>query len=99
LYAAAAVLRREKWRFNYGRKITPDRIAPFKLPITDALLDGIAVCLDRAASVERMALCSDAAIDATDAKIAESRLDEIRKHPERVLQGVALEAKLKEWES
>ena len=47
LYAAAAVLRREKWRFNYGRKITPDRIAPFKLPITDALLNGITACLAR----------------------------------------------------
>ena len=99
LYAAAAVLRREKWRFNYGRKITPDRIAPFKLPITGPLLNGITTCLARAASVERMALCGDAAIDATDAEIAESRLGEIKKHPERVLQGAALEAKLKEWES
>lgn len=34
LFIAAAVLRSEKWRFNYGRKITPERIANFKVPST-----------------------------------------------------------------
>jgi len=32
LYIAAAILRLEKWRFHYGRKITPKRIAQFPLP-------------------------------------------------------------------
>lgn len=34
LFIAAAVLRAEKWRFNYGRKITPERIANFQIPTT-----------------------------------------------------------------
>ncbi|MFH0958672.1 MAG: N-6 DNA methylase, partial [Pseudomonadota bacterium] len=32
LYIAAAVIRQERWRFNYGSKITPSRIAQFPLP-------------------------------------------------------------------
>lgn len=32
LYSTAAILRLEKWRFNYGRKITPARIANFPAP-------------------------------------------------------------------
>jgi len=37
--------------------------------------------------------------DDKDVAIAKERLAEIGKHPERVLQGVELDAKLKEWES
>lgn len=32
LYIAAAILRLERWRFNYGRKMTPQRIATFEIP-------------------------------------------------------------------
>ena len=56
LYAAAAVLRRERWRFNYGRKITPDRIATFNLPLDEQLRDRIERYLGRAHEVERLAL-------------------------------------------
>lgn len=38
LYVAAAVARIERWRFNYGRKITPSRIAGFLLPSNPRLL-------------------------------------------------------------
>lgn len=38
LYVAAAVVRLERWRFSYGRKATPDRIAGFKLPLSEPLL-------------------------------------------------------------
>jgi len=31
LYLAAAVIRLERWRFNYGRKITPERIAHMRV--------------------------------------------------------------------
>lgn len=31
LFLAAAILRLERWRFDYGRKITPDRIAHIKI--------------------------------------------------------------------
>lgn len=30
-FIAAAVIRLEKWRFNYGRKLTPSRICEFKM--------------------------------------------------------------------
>lgn len=38
LFVAAATIRSEKWRFNYGRKLTPSRIADFPFPCSDALL-------------------------------------------------------------
>ncbi len=38
LWVAAAVLRLERWRFNYRRKITPERIADFPLPLDEGLL-------------------------------------------------------------
>lgn len=41
LYVAAAVVRLERWRFNYGRKITPERIARFKLPLSPLILSWI----------------------------------------------------------
>jgi len=41
LYVAAAVVRTESWRFSYGRKITPSRMARFKMPLVDGLLDWI----------------------------------------------------------
>jgi type I restriction enzyme M protein len=41
LYIAAAVVRLERWRFSYGRKITAARIARFMMPINDALIDWI----------------------------------------------------------
>lgn len=37
LVLAAATLHAEKWRFSYGRKLTPQRIAEFKLPASPAL--------------------------------------------------------------
>lgn len=37
LVLAAATLHAEKWRFSYGRKLTPQRIAEFKLPDASTL--------------------------------------------------------------
>ena len=37
LILAAAVLRLERWRFTYGRKLTPSRICDFKLPKSKTL--------------------------------------------------------------
>lgn len=37
LVIAAAIIHSEKWRFSYGRKLTPERIAEFPLQISDAL--------------------------------------------------------------
>ncbi len=56
LYVAAAVLRRERWRFNYGRKMTPERIAGFLLPATAATLRWIKKEIAKAKRVEKQAL-------------------------------------------
>lgn len=37
MWLAAAVIRLEKWRFNYGRGATPARIADFVIPLDDEL--------------------------------------------------------------
>ena len=37
LVIAAAIIHSEKWRFSYGRKLTPERIAGFRLQISDLL--------------------------------------------------------------
>lgn len=37
LFVAAAVIRLEKWRFNYGRKLTPQRICDFVMPDDEEL--------------------------------------------------------------
>lgn len=42
LYTAAAVIRLERWRFDYGRKITPERIAHMKVPRRDSFKRWIA---------------------------------------------------------
>ncbi|MEX6633709.1 N-6 DNA methylase [Hyphococcus lacteus] len=42
LVLAAATLHAEKWRFSYGRKLTPQRIADFKLPKSKALIAWVA---------------------------------------------------------
>ena len=39
LWIAAATLRLERWRFNYGRKITPDRIVGLVLSPNGALIE------------------------------------------------------------
>lgn len=37
LFIAAAVIRLEKWRFSYGRKLTPSRIAEYRFDVSPAL--------------------------------------------------------------
>lgn len=37
LFIAAAVIRLEKWRFSYGRKLTPSRIAEYRIDTATAL--------------------------------------------------------------
>jgi len=56
LYVAAAVVRHERWRFNYGSKITPSRIAEFPIPKSPALLRKIAAHLEEAGKIKRAAL-------------------------------------------
>lgn len=92
LYVAAAAIRNEGWRFSYGRKATPERIANFPLPHTEALLDRIDDYLGRAARVEDQML--EDAEDALDAHLARSRIDGMSSGAERVVSGPELDRRL-----
>lgn len=95
LYVAASVIRQERWRFNYGRKITPERIANYPVPNTPAVLAAVREHIAEGRRIEQVAL--EIAEDAFDSEIAAERLFEIEQDPESVLHGDALEDKMKEW--
>ena len=91
LYVAAAVVRGEKWRFSYGRKATPERIADFPLSVGDPLIARVRNYLDRAAKVERAILRN--AEDALDGQAVRQTLA-----AGGLVRGAELEAKLVELE-
>lgn len=69
LYVAAAVVRCERWRFSYGMKITPERIADYPLPVDDKLLlEEVDTLLSASARIEALAL--EAARHELDARAA-----------------------------
>jgi len=92
LYVAAAAIRNERWRFSYGRKATPDRIAHFPLPHTEELLQRIEEYLSRAARVEDQMLAD--AEDALDSHIGRTRLHELAQGDAKTVSGAELEARL-----
>lgn len=92
LYVAAAVIRRESWRFSYGRKATPERIGYFPLPHTVELLDRIDDYLARAAAVEDQML--ENAEDALDSHRARTRIAELKTGKIKMVSGADLEARL-----
>lgn len=53
---AAACLHIERWRFNYGRKLTPSRIAGFKVPLSLALEEWASKHLEQIQKVITVAL-------------------------------------------
>lgn len=87
LYIAAAVIRQERWRFNYGRKITPERIADYPLPNSDGVLKRVRLHIEEAQRLEVMAL--EMAEDSFDGRVAISRLAE-----GNLVGGAALEERL-----
>jgi type I restriction enzyme M protein len=95
LYVACAVVRSESWRFNYGMKITPSRIAGFPLPATSAVLDRVREQLEAAKRIEKVAL--EAAEDDADLSVARQRLEEIAASPSRLIANEALAEKLRQW--
>lgn len=92
LYVAAAVLRRERWRFDYSRKLTPKRIANFPLPSGDEIMRGVRERIESAAELEELALQS--AEDEYDADIANAKLKEIGTNPKALISGDELEKRL-----
>jgi hypothetical protein len=95
LYVAAAVVRQERWRFNYGRKITPDRIAGFPLPMSDAVLASVQAHLASSGQIEKLAL--EEADDEADAAAARQSLSKIDAHPDTVVRDKDLDKKLEQW--
>lgn len=92
LYVAAAAIRNERWRFSYGRKATPARIADFPLPHNEALLKRVEEYLERAARVEDQML--EDAEDAIDSHTARARLSEIEDGATKIVTGAELKARL-----
>jgi predicted RNA methylase len=92
LYIAAAAIRNERWRFSYGRKATPERIAYFPLPHTNELLDRIDGYLERAAQVEDQML--ENAEDALDSQSARTRIAGMKAGTIRLVSGAELDSRL-----
>ena len=92
MYVAAAAIRNERWRFSYGRKATPDRIAEFPLPHTDELLARVDEYLARAARVEDRMI--EDAEDALDSQTARMRLADLGSGKVTAVSGAELETRL-----
>jgi type I restriction enzyme M protein len=92
LYVAAAMIQSEQWRFNYGMKMTPARIAEYPIEVSPERLAWIREYLAQAAGVEAAALL--VAEDEEDREIAHRRIAETEKHPETVLRGEELARRL-----
>ena len=92
LYIAAAVVRREAWRFNYGRKITPDRLKVFPMPKDDVLFARVRASIESSREVENLALSN--AADDLDVALARERLAE-----NVFVRGAELERQLAQLES
>ncbi len=97
LYIAAAVARNEAWRFSYGRKATPERIADFPVPVDAEMVERINDYLSRATAVEDQLIAN--AEDALDAGIARDRIAAIAKGKLKVVRGVELAQRLSRLES
>lgn len=95
LYIAAAVIRQERWRFNYGRKITPERIANYPVPNTEAVRARVRSHIEEGLRIEQVAL--EIAEDAFDSEVAAERLHEIECDPAAVLSGGELKDKMSLW--
>lgn len=104
LILAASSIRVENWRYNYGRKITPLRLAAgVKVANSSELKAYTSGLYEKFKKVISASLLpyrdSGDAEDQMDAEIARKRLAEIEASPKTVLRGPALEKKLKEWQS
>ena len=101
MYIAAATLRREAWRFDYGRKMTPKRIADFPMRSDAALLAWIKKENDMALAIEGRALSDvesevEAMLeDRLDAEVGLKRLAEIETSETTLVSGSVLKMRLR----
>jgi hypothetical protein len=96
LVVAAACLRSEKWRFGYGRKLTPPRIATFKVPDIEQLSPWINAKLRDLDEVIAASLAPYQTEDERDAEIARIRLKNLEQNPELLVSGEQLDDELDE---
>jgi hypothetical protein len=93
LYIAAAVIREERWRFNYGRKITPERIAGYPMPHSKEVLARVRAHIEEGQRIEAIAM--EIAEDNQDMDVARVRLASKGK----LVRGAALSERLAQVES
>ncbi len=96
LLLAASAIRLEKWRYNYGRKITPSRIASVKLSHSGAVEKFTDVMFTKFGSVIEASLdpYRDNGDDEDDAETARKRLAELKDLRERLIDGDELRNRL-----
>ena len=100
MYLAAATLRREAWRFDYGRKMTPKRIAGFPLKADSDLLMWIEQENKKAEAIEMRAIGDAIGYVAEqievrqDAELARQLLVGIESGDLNIVSGAALKARL-----
>jgi hypothetical protein len=98
LILAASAIRLEKWRFNYGRKITPSRIARMRIPVSGELKEYVAELYRKFESVIEASLepYQDTQFDRLDIDTARIRITEIKANPQLLISGTDLDKKLDE---
>lgn len=96
LLLAASAIRLEKWRYNYGTKITPQRLANIKLAHSSNIEAFTVSLFGKFGRVIEASLdpYRDDAEDAQDIEIARLRLSEIASTPGILIQGKELSKRL-----
>lgn len=96
LLLAASAIRLEKWKYNYGRKITPTRLAGVKLSHSQAVVDFTEELFNKFENVIDASLAPYIELDedAQDISVARKRLAEINSAPQKLVQGDQLRRRL-----
>jgi type I restriction enzyme M protein len=96
LLLAASAIRLEKWRYNYGRKITPQRLANIKLAHSAEIETFTANLFEKFTRVIEASLdpYREDMDDAHDVEIARSRITQISVSPDKLVQGKELSKRL-----
>ena len=81
LVLTAATLHAERWRFNYGRKLIPARIAHFALPASESLNEWVAGKIDSTMDVIAASLAPYQEGEMPDSKFNRTAFDEIERDP------------------
>jgi hypothetical protein len=96
LLLAASAIRLEKWRYNYGRKITPQRLASIKLAHSTEIEEFTGWLFSKFTRVIEASLdpYRENLEDARDAEIARNRLAELTGSPDKLVTGKELSKRL-----